>query len=52
MAIGAVGSSVHCAYQMQAFEREEATSIDVVLRALPRGQRMLTLSFGPHPERT
>ncbi len=36
----------------KAFEREEAASIDVVLRALPRGQRMLTLSFGPHSERT
>ena len=52
VAIRAVGSSVHCAYQMQAFQREEAASTDVVLRALPRGQRMLTLSFDPHSERT
>ena len=49
---GAVVSTVHCAWQMRAFETEEAAYVDVLLRKLPSGKRLLMLAFDPHSPRT
>jgi len=38
-------SNVHCAWQMNRFEREEVAHFDLLLRNLPRGKRLLMLTF-------
>jgi hypothetical protein len=42
---------LHGAWQMHAYEREEAAHFDDLLRNLPRGKKLLTLIFDQHSER-
>jgi hypothetical protein len=43
--------SIHCAWQMRGFEREEASHFDDVIRNLPRGKKLLMLVFSRQSER-
>ena len=52
VAAGAVISVVSCIIEMRAFEKEEAAYIDLMLRRLPFGKRLLTLAFDAESPRT
>jgi hypothetical protein len=51
MSAASIAIGVHCAYQMHAFEREEAAHFDALLKNLPRGKRLLALIFDQRSER-
>ncbi len=48
VAVAALSTSVFSATQMRAFERDEAAYIDLMLKKLPHGKRMLMLAFDPN----
>ncbi len=48
VAAAAMCTSVFNAVQMRAFERDEAAYIDLMLKKLPHGKRMLMLAFDPN----
>ena len=45
MTVASAALSVHAAWQMHAYERDEASDFDEILRNLPRGRKLLTLVF-------
>jgi hypothetical protein len=45
MTFASVGLSLHAAWQMHAYERDEAGDFEEIVRNLPRGKKLLTLTF-------
>jgi hypothetical protein len=45
MTVASVGLSLHAAWQMHAYERDEAADFEEIVRNLPRGKKLLTLTF-------